>query len=230
MAEEFDINPFAEEDEKAEAETAKQNRATTTIQKTPPAKEVTEFEALAKDEDYMKMKAQVELWKRSQFVAPNLKPVDALIVVAYGKELGLAPFEALTNIYIVEKKPSLSAKLMRALVNKNYPDAFIQVVEMTSKRGAVKIGRSKETAFEYEFTEEDAKQAGLFGKSNYKKYPKNMLMNRAMTNGLRTEFPECFLSVPYSVDESAGWVDAETTKPQRRLAAEVNDFATAENS
>jgi len=42
------------------------------------------------------------------------------------------------------------------------------------------------------FTMDDAKSAGISGKDNWKKYPRNMLFARAMSNGVRLYCPDVF--------------------------------------
>lgn len=218
-----------QEVEKAELESsgAVQPMNNQALSKIPP-KQQDVFKVLAESDDFQKMKAQATLWKQSQFVSDKVSPTDILIIVAYGKELGLSPFEALTNIYVVDAKPSLSARLMRAIVQRRFPKAYFKVTEMSDKRGAMLVGQTKDMAFEYEFTQEEAKKAGLWGhpkKPVWSKYPKNMLLNRAMSTGIRFEFPDCFLSVPYTVDESYGWEEPKIeVKKTQDKAGDINSF------
>jgi hypothetical protein len=51
------------------------------------------------------------------------------------------------------------------------------------------------------FTMEDAKRAGLSGGDNWKKYPRNMLFARAMSNGAKWYCPDVFGGPVYTPDE-----------------------------
>jgi hypothetical protein len=51
-----------------------------------------------------------------------------------------------------------------------------------------------------EWTIEDAKRANLVGKSNWKSYPRAMLFNRALAQGVRAIAPDHFVGV-YDQDE-----------------------------
>src|SRR4029077_11710975 len=63
------------------------------------------------------------------------------------------------------------------------------------------------------FTLEDAERAGLRG-DNYRKFPRNMLFARAMTNGARVHCPEVFVGAVYTPDELVdGEVVLEPSEP-----------------
>src|SRR4029077_8382708 len=63
------------------------------------------------------------------------------------------------------------------------------------------------------FTLEDAERAGLKG-DNYRKFPRNMLFARAITNGARVHCPEVFVGAVYTPDELVdGEVVLEPSEP-----------------
>ena len=59
----------------------------------------------------------------------------------------------------------------------------------------------KEKIGEYSFEEEDARTAGLLGKENWRKYPKNMYFARAISGAARTFCPDVFVGSVYTEDE-----------------------------
>jgi hypothetical protein len=62
-----------------------------------------------------------------------------------------------------------------------------------------------------EFTMDDARRAGLAGGENWKKYPRNMLLWRAMSNGAKFFCPDAFAGAPvYTPDELGADVDPES--------------------
>ena len=61
------------------------------------------------------------------------------------------------------------------------------------------------------FTEADAKAAGLHGKENWKKWPRNMYFARALSNGMRWYCPDVFNgNTVYTPDELGAEINGET--------------------
>ena len=58
------------------------------------------------------------------------------------------------------------------------------------------------------FSIDDAKKAGLAG-DNWRKYPRNMLFARAMSNGVKWYCPNVFGGPVYSPDELGATIDAD---------------------
>jgi hypothetical protein len=157
----------------------------------------------------------VELVK-SNLIPKNFKQVqDAWFAILYGREMGLSPIYSLSNISVINGKPSLSADGMLAVVKSSPEYGGIEVTstdtacKVTLKRlyktGVVDITTA-------EFTIEDAKKAGLCDSPGcmYKKYPKRMLRARAISYACRDAFGDV-LAGNYSEEELRG--GAETAEP-----------------
>jgi len=113
---------------------------------------------------------------------------DAFFLVGYGNELGISPFSALRTIYVVNGVPTCSGEMMLALIRRSGLLASNQIEELLDNNGKF-IGAKctmtrKDTneTISIAFTLEDAKTAGLMGKSVWKSYPKNMCRWRAVSN------------------------------------------------
>lgn len=107
--------------------------------------------------------------------------------IMYGLEIGIGPMQALQSIHIIDGRPQPSSELMRALVQSAGHELW--TVESTRVKATVR-GRRRNSAIvaEATFTMEDAKDAGIAFKSNWKKYPRAMLRARAYGDLCRDHF------------------------------------------
>jgi hypothetical protein len=123
------------------------------------------------------------------------KPLDILVAIQWGNEIGLAPMQALQNISVINGKPSVYGDAAMALVQAHPACEGVEEFfegEGTPNPVAVCIahrrGRKPVTA---KFSVEDAKRAGLWNKQGpWTSYPKRMLQMRARGFALRDAFPD----------------------------------------
>jgi hypothetical protein len=123
------------------------------------------------------------------------KPQDILVCVQWGQEIGLAPLQALQNIAVINGKPSVYGDAAMALVQASAVCEDVQEYfegEGTPNLIAVCVakrrGRKEVVA---KFSVEDAKRAGLWGKTGpWQAYPKRMMQMRARGFALRDAFPD----------------------------------------
>jgi hypothetical protein len=138
-----------------------------------------------------------EMLSKSQMVpkAYQGKPEDVLVAVQWGKELGLAPMQALQNIACINGKPSVYGDAAMALVQASSVCEGIEEFfegEGTPNPIAVCVAhRRNRTPVTAKFSVEDAKRAGLWNKPGpWQAYPKRMMQMRARTFALRDAFPD----------------------------------------
>ena len=117
----------------------------------------------------------------------------AVIIMQYGRELNIGPVQALSNIYVVSGRPSLSGNLLSALVRnggvewqtvKDFEpvlDANGQKVDYITSIKFIRNGIEEIVPY----TWSEAKQAQLTTKDNWQKYPRNMLYWRCFSMGAR---------------------------------------------
>ncbi len=134
-----------------------------------------------------------------------------------GNELGFGPFASVNNIYIIQGKPVIAANLMASAVKSN-PRYDYRVTKLTDTECVITYYQGGELLGISSFTMDDAKKAGLTSKDNWKKWPRNMLFARAMSNGVRLHCPDVFNgNAVYTEDEleSEEWhvVDAPAPLP-----------------
>lgn len=170
---------------------------------------------------------------------PDTKNLSQGIVrIMAGKELGLEPFAAMRGIDIIQGQPRLAASAIATVIKRSKKYDYrvpkwsttgctIAIYETDDKGKKEKIG-------EYSYEEEDARTAGLLGKDNWRKYPKNMYFARAISGAARTFCPDVFVGSVYSEDEldqpeaTAPALDAGTPVPPA-IAAQLPPEAETPN-
>ena len=133
---------------------------------------------------------------------PDLKSeAQAIVKIQAGKELGIEPFASIQGINIVQGKPVVSANLQAGLIKKSgkYKHKILEHDEQVCKLEFYeKWGDSWQSIGTSEFTIKEAQQAGLAHKDNWKKYAKNMLFARAMSNGAKWYCADIFITGIYN--------------------------------
>ena len=145
----------------------------------------------------------------SGFFADSKQASQAVVKILAGRELGFGPFASMTGVNIIQNKPVLAANLMAAAVKRqgkyNYRITHLDDTgcNITFFEGGQEVGVSK-------FDKADADKAGLTGKDNWKKYPRNMYFARALSNGQKWYAPDVFNGATvYTPDELGAVVDEE---------------------
>lgn len=145
----------------------------------------------------------------SGFFPDSKEFAKAIVKVLAGRELGFGAFASMTGVAVIQGKPVIGANLLAAAVKQtgkyNYrvKQHTNEVCEIVFLENNQEVGISK-------FTIEDAKNAGLTSKDNWKKYPRNMLFARAISNGQKWYAPDVFNGVTvYTPDEMGAVVDDE---------------------
>ena len=171
-----------------------------------------------------------DMLAKSQMVpkAYQGKPEDVLVAVQWGRELGLAPLQALQNIACINGKPSVYGDAAMALVQaspvcENIEEYFEG--EGSPNPVAVCVAKRRgRTPVTVKFSVEDAKRAGLWGKTGpWQAYPKRMMQMRARGFALRDAFPDVLKGL-ITVEEaqdypSSGEKDITQPRPSNPLDA-----------
>ena len=163
---------------------------------------------------------------------PDIKnPEMAFAKMMAGAELGFGPFASISGVDIIQGRPALSARLIASAVKASDKYDFI-VQDHSDKLCKIEffeysLDRSnKESIGTSEFTIEDAKKAGLTNRDNWKKYPRNMLYARAISNGVRWHCPDIFHGGAYTHEELGVEDPVESGEPvevDSYVVSDVND-------
>lgn len=143
------------------------------------------------------------------------KPLDILVAIQWGNEIGLAPMQALQNISVINGKPSVYGDAAMALVQASPVCEGVEEFFEGESTSTVAVciahrkGRKPVTA---RFSVEDARRAGLWGKQGpWTQYPKRMLQMRARGFALRDAFPDVLKGL-ITTEEAEDY--PEETKPE----------------
>jgi hypothetical protein len=167
---------------------------------------------------------------------PDIRRVSqAIVKILAGRELGIGPFAAMSDIHIIEGKPVVGARILAALVraSENYD---YKVVEWTHERCVLAFSRHGEQLEPLvSFDEDDAKRAGLDrptrnGRpSNHTRYPRNMKFARAMSNGVALHCPDLTAGTAVYTPDELEVDDPDADTPAETVEADVVDDTMAED-
>jgi hypothetical protein len=126
---------------------------------------------------------------------------QAIVKMQAGKELGIPAFAAMSGIHIIQNKPVLGSNVIATLV-KNDPRYDYRIKQADDKACILTWYEDGNKVGEAGFTIQEAKDAGLAHKDNWKKYTSDMLFARAISRGARRFAPGIFGGAPvYTPDE-----------------------------
>ncbi|MDV3437318.1 hypothetical protein R1H25_17805 [Stenotrophomonas sp. C2852] len=124
------------------------------------------------------------------------KPANCLIAIQWGAELGLKPLQALQNLAIINGRPALWGDAVIALVRSSPLCEYITEAD-DGGTAVCRVKRRGESEEVRNFSMDDAKVAGLLGKSGpWTQYPKRMRQMRARAFALRDVFPDVLRGMP----------------------------------
>jgi len=129
----------------------------------------------------------------------NVTPEQAFVILQAGLDLGISPSAAMGGIHVIQGKATMSGQLMLALVQK--AGHRFEVLESTEKQAHVRITRTNGVTHEATFNLEDAKRAGLLGKDTWSKWPRQMVLNRAISECARYCCPEALSGIVYTPED-----------------------------
>ncbi len=149
----------------------------------------------------------------SGFFPDSKQAAQAIVKVLAGREMGFGAFASMTGVAIIQGKPVVGANLTAAAIKQTGKYNY-RVTSHTDQECVISFyegGLSADHCVGVSrFTMEDAKAAGLTNKDNWKKYPRNMLFARAISNGQKWYAPDVYNGVTvYTPDEMGATVDEE---------------------
>ena len=128
------------------------------------------------------------------------KPEAIVVAIQMGMEVGLQPLQALQSIAVINGKPALYGDAALALVKTHPEFEWVREDDLDTirKNNAAKciIKRRNQPEVVMTFTMEDAKKAGLQGKTGpWSTYPNRMLQMRARGFAIRDAFPDALKGI-----------------------------------
>lgn len=126
------------------------------------------------------------------------KPEAAFLTIMAGREFGLGAMASLRSFHVVQGKPTMSAQLMMALCLKSSSCKTFRVCmsECSAEKAVVEVQRKEwDKPERVTWTIADAQAADLGKKDNWKRHPRQMLINRAIAEAARFTFPELMANI-----------------------------------
>lgn len=139
----------------------------------------------------------------TEFVPKGLRgsPEKVLAALLLGREKGIGAMTALSHIDVIEGKAVSNAELKQALAES--AGARFKTRESSNTRCVLHAWAPGDTGEPtvVTWTIEDAKNAGLSGKDNWRKYPKRMLFRRAMSDATSMVAAAAIVGLPPAYEE-----------------------------
>ena len=141
---------------------------------------------------------------------PDIKTeAQAIVKIQAGAEMGLPPFYAMTKIYIVQGRLMVGAEAMGAMVKRSKRYDY-RLTTYTDQTVAIQFTDNGKDVFLSSFSIEDARKAGLVKPgSGWEKFPRAMIMSKALSQGARIVCPEV-ISGAYTPEDFGYAVNPET--------------------
>ena len=188
----------------------------------------------ANGEEWKVMTEQASTMIKSGFLPQAIKTsAQAVAIAMTGKELGIGMMQSFRSINVIQGKPTLSANLMLALVQRSGLLENQQLKAEPNKQAPAKvIYRVKRKGMDWheeEFGNSEAQAMGLLMKDNYKKQKFTMFKWRAVSNALRFAFGDLLHGI-YTAEELGAnvYVDDEGNEkiidvPKQNLRRDVQE-------
>ena len=174
------------------------------------------------------MQQQSQMLVKTGFLPSGINtPEQATAIMLKGRELGIPPMQAFSQISVIKGKPCVSPELMLALIYRGVPGCDIIFAELTTDVCLIKARRKEgQPMQEFTFSMEDAKRAQLASKDNWKKYPRAMVRSRCIAEMARSLFPDAIMGCSYTPEEMGANTNEEgevieVTQAQTQRAIKV---------
>lgn len=148
------------------------------------------------------------LMAQSGFFSDAKGAAQACVKILAGRELGMPPIASMVGISIIAGKPVVGSNIIASVMKRQ---GYSWTVQQRDEHGCkLTVFHNGKEAGKTEFLKADAERAGLLGKDNWRKFPRNMYFARAISDAARTFAPEVFSGVPaYTAEEMGASETAE---------------------
>lgn len=148
---------------------------------TPAIRESQQLERYVGPRSWGDLVRQADILYRSGMLPKTVRSTEAAIaIIQTGRELQLNPMEAFRMVHVIEGVPTVSPRCKLALIQRSGLLAQYRVVDGDGWAECTMRRRGLPDPVTVRFTLEDAKAAGIAGKDNWRKWPRNMLRWRAI--------------------------------------------------
>jgi len=132
---------------------------------------------------------------KSGYFADAKEVFQAVVKIQAGIELGFGPVYSMTKIYIVKGKVTVSAEALGAMVKRSGRYDY-QVKTLTNTECTLEFTDRDKVVYVSKFNMDDAERADLVKQdSGWVKWPRAMLMSKALSQGARIVCPHVIAGV-----------------------------------
>lgn len=155
--------------------------------------------------DFTELKELAQLLAASDIVPKDAqrKPANVLLMLMFGRELGITSAQAIQNVMVVNGRPSMwgDALMGKVLASSVYEEVWDEFDEKTMT-ATVHAKRKGQKEVVRTFSKADAEKAGLWTKPGpWQQYPKRMLYCRARAFALRDAFADVLKGIRIAEEE-----------------------------
>lgn len=158
------------------------------------------------------------VFAESKMFPNTTKAAEAVVKIIAGREFGLGPMAAMNGIHMVDGKPTLAANLIAGQI-KRHPRYDYKVERREADGCTLRFFEDGQFVGKMTWTKADAQAAGLLGKTNWKRYPRDMFFARCLTAGARTYCPDVLGGSPIYTAEELGADESTPVTPQEPVSA-----------
>jgi len=146
------------------------------------------------------------------------EPNQALALMLIAQAEGLHPAIAARDYNIIQGRPALKADAM--LARFQAAGGKVEWTMLTDEKVSGKFSHAQGGTVEIDWDMARAKKAGLGGKDNWTKWPRQMLRARVISEGIRTVFPGCIAGF-YAPEEVIDFATEKDITPPAPPAQET---------
>ena len=160
----------------------------TVVEDPKPKEKVPEAKIVKVMPDYGQLMKYADTFSKAGLF-PGIENIhQAAAVIQLGQEILLPPMTSLRTIFVIPSKRGStlcikSEALLALAIDKG---VHLKVLSKTNKGCKLRFSRKGQEDHIEEYTEQDAKTAGLLTKDNWMKHPTNMYFSRCVKNGLQS--------------------------------------------
>lgn len=142
------------------------------------------------------LKAQCAELIKTGFLPAHLKtPEQAAAVALKAREMGIGMMEAFEGLYVIQGKVAMQGQLMLAQAYRTGLVESIDIKQEPTRCVVVIKRKGDERPYVCQFGAAEALSMGLSGKDNYRKQKGTMYKWRALSDALRSKFPDALAGV-----------------------------------
>ena len=147
-------------------------------------------------------------------------PGAIILIQQWANARGIDTVTAIQTVSFIDGRPVVDATMQRAMAERE--GVRVKIVSADRDQATVEISRNGEVLGSTTYTMQDARDAGLDTKRNWKQNPVDMLVARATTRGIRWHAPSVMLGT-YTEDEAEQFDTIAVVAPEAEPPADVVD-------